>query len=157
MDIVEELLEIIKVEIVNKQGLFLNLCAFNYLNALVKMPKNKGRIGYETIKPAVLQMVIYLKNKGKIDLCEEIYAKTEEDCIYIRCYGLQFSFHHINSIVLTEKWPELNNPQVQWDGIKLQPMAESLYNLSREVVGKSMGQNDIKIRINDILMTYGHL
>jgi hypothetical protein len=59
--------------------------------------------------------------------------------------------------VLTEKWPELNNPQVQWDGIKLQPMAESLYNLSREVVGKSMGQNDIKIRINDILMTYGHL
>jgi len=130
-----------------KQELFLKLCSLNYLNALVKQAEYKEMISYGRIKSAVIRMVTDLAQNKKTGLCDEISVKLDNDCVYIRCYGVQFSFHHINSKILTAEWPELNNPTIQWDGVRLQPIAKELYELAKEVVSQSLGENVIKDRI----------
>ena len=149
--VVEEILNHAQMEVQTKQELFLRLCALNNLNALVKKKENKGILGYGMIKPKALQLAIDLEEKGKSGLCEEIYVKEVEDCLYIRCYGLQFSFHHINVKVLVKNYPQLCNANAIWDGVKLQPVGEALYSLANEAMKEDYDEEIIKGRIKTIL------
>lgn len=149
--VVEEILSHVQMEVHTKLELFLRLCALNNLNALVKKKGNKGVLNYGMIKPKALQLAIDLMKNGQSGLCEEIYVKEEEDCLYIRCYGLQFSFHHINVKVLVNNYPQLCNANAIWDGVKLQPVGETLYSLANEAVKENYDEVTVKNRINTIL------
>lgn len=149
--VIEEIINHAQVEVQTKQELFLRLCALNNLNALVKNKENKGVLGYWMIKPKALQLVIELIRKGQSDLCEEIYVKEDEDCLYIRCYGLQFSFHHINVKVLVKNYPQLCNTNAIWDGVKLQSVAGALHSLANEAMKEDYDEEIIKGRIKTIL------
>lgn len=149
--VVEEILNHAQMEVHTKQELFLRLCALNYLNALVKKKENKGVLNYGMIKPKALHLAIELEENGQKGLCEEIFVKEDEDCLYIRCYGLQFSFHHINVKVLAKDYSQLCNANAIWDGVKLQPVAEALYSLANEAVKEDYDEVTVKNRINTIL------
>lgn len=149
--VVEEILSHAQMEVHTKLELFLRLCALNNLNALVKKKGNKGVLNYGMIKPKALQLAIDLMKNGQSGLCEEIYVKEEEDCLYIRCYGLQFSFHHINVKILVNNYPQLCNANAIWDGVKLQPIGETLYSLANEAVKENYDEVTVKNRINTIL------
>ena len=149
--VVEEILSHAQMEVHTKLELFLRLCALNNLNALVKKKGNKGVLNYGMIKPKALQLAIDLMKNGQSGLCEEIYVKEEEDCLYIRCYGLQFSFHHINLKILVNNYPQLCNANAIWDGVKLQPIGETLYSLANEAVKENYDEVTVKNRINTIL------
>ena len=149
--VVEEILNHAQMEVHTKQELFLRLCALNNLNALVKKKENKDDLSYGMIKPKALQLAIDLMKNGQSGLCEEIYVKEKEDCLYIRCYGLQFSFHHINVKVLVNNYPQLCNANAIWDGVKLQPVGETLYSLANEAVKENYDEVTVKNRINTIL------
>lgn len=149
--VIEEMLSQAKMPVKTKQELFLRLCSLNYLNALVKKKENRGVLGYWMIKPEALQLAIDLMKNGQSGLCEEIYVKEEEDCLYIRCYGLQFSFHHINVKVLVNSYPELCNDDAKWDGVKLQSVAEALYSLANETIRLNYDEVTVKNQINTIL------
>ncbi len=149
--VVEEILNHAQMEVHTKQELFLRLCALNNLNALVKKKENKDVLSYGMIKPKALQLAIDLMKNGQSGLCEEIYVKEKEDCLYIRCYGLQFSFHHINVKVLVNNYPQLCNANAIWDGVKLQPVGETLYSLANEAVKENYDEVTVKNRINTIL------
>lgn len=150
MDI-EEVLNHAQMEVQKKQELFLRLCALNYLNALVKEKEYKGILGYWMIKPKALQLAIDMMKNGLSGLYEEIYVKEKEDCLYIRCYGLQFSFHHVNVKVLADNYPELCNADVKWDGVKLQSVAGELYSLANEMIKDNYDEVTVKDKINTIL------
>lgn len=122
----------------------------NNLNALVKKKDNKDVLSYGMIKPQALHLAIDMEEKDQSDLCEEIYVKEEEYCLYIRCYGLQFSFHHINVKVLLNNYPQLCNANAIWDGVKLQPVGEALYSLANEAVKENYDEEIIKGRIHTI-------
>lgn len=139
-----------RIEINNKRDLFLKLCSLNYLNALVKKEEYKGKIGYGIIKPSVIWTVKTLIKNDLKELCEELAINPDDDSVYIRCYGLQFSFHHINSKMLTEEWPELTNHETKWDGVRLQPVAKEMYELAKEVVKDNFGEDDVRERIEEI-------
>ena len=149
--VVEEILSHAQMEVHTKLELFLRLCALNNLNALVKKKGNKGVLNYGMIKPKALQLAIDLMKNGQSGLCEEIYVKEEEDCLYIRCYGLQFSFHHINVKILVNNYPQLCNANAIWDGVKLQPIGETLYSLANEAAKENYDEVTVKNRINTIL------
>lgn len=149
--VVEEILNHAQMEVHTKQELFLRLCALNNLNALVKKKENKGVLNYGMIKPKALQLAIDLMKNDQSGLSEEIYVKEEEDCFYIRCYGLQFSFHHINVKVLAKDYPQLCNANAIWDGVKLQPIAEALYSLANETIMENFDEDTVKDRIKTIL------
>ena len=127
-----------RIEIHSKQDLFLKLSSLNYLNALVKREEYKNQISYGTIKPAVIWLVKYLVNNGLTGLCEEIAVNHEEDCLYIRCYGLQFSFHHVNSKMLAEEWPQLLNADITWDGVRLNQSQNSYMSWLKRSILKNL-------------------
>ena len=139
-----------RIEIHCKQVLFLKLCSLNYLNALVKKEEYKGKIGYGIIKPSVIWTVKALMKNGLIALCDELAVNPDDDSVFIRCYGLQFSFHHVNSKILTEGWPELSNKEVKWDGVRLQPVAKELYELAKEIVESNLSEDDVRERIDEM-------
>lgn len=149
--VIDEVLSQAKMPVQTKHELFLRLCSLNYLNSLVKKKEFKSVLGYGMIKPKALQLAIILMSNGQSSLCEEIYVKEEEDCLYIRCYGLQFSFHHINVKVLVNSYPELCNDDAKWDGVKLQSVAETLYSLANETIKLNYDEVTVKNRINTIL------
>ena len=148
---IEALLNDARIEIRKKQDLFLKLCSLNYLNALVKKEKYKGKIGYDKIKPSVIWAVKTLMKNHLQGLCEELSINPDDDSVYLRCYGLQFSFHHVNSQMLIEEWPDLSNKEVKWDGTRLQPVAKDLYELAKDVVKSNLGQDDVRERIEAII------
>ena len=156
-DILTEALQYATIEVDSKADLFLRLCSLNYLNALVKLPDFKQKLDYGLIKPKALQLAIDLQKFGKKALCEEISVREDEDCLYIRCMGLQFSFHHVNAKLLIEAFPELSNPEAKWDGIRLQPVATQLYELGKETYTSSLKENIVVDRIKHILPQYGQL
>lgn len=135
-----------------KQDLFLRLCSLNYLNALVKKEEYKGLLAYGMIKPKVVRLAIDLAKNGKIGLCEELCFKPNEDCLFVKCYGLQFSFHKINIKLLEEECPELRNCEEQWEGIKLQPIAGTLYKLALEAIEKDFEEDAIRGKIKDLII-----
>lgn len=144
---IEEVKSNARIEIYSKQDLFLKLCLLNYLNALVKKEEYKGKIGYGIIKPSVIWTVKTLIKNDLKGLCEELAVNQEDDSAFIRCSGLQFSFHHVNSKMLTEEWPEMSNGEAKWDGIRLQPVAKELYELAKEVVEGNLGEDEVRKRI----------
>lgn len=149
--VIDKVLNQAKLPVQTKQELFLRLCSLNYLNALVKKKEFKDVLGYGMIKPEALQLAINLMKNGLSSLCEEIYVKEDEDCLYIRCYGLQFSYHHINVKVLVNNYPQLCNDNARWDGLKLQSVAGALYSLANETVKENYDEETIKGRIKTIL------
>ena len=149
--VIDEVLNRAKMPVRTKQELFLRLCSLNYLNALVKKKNFKGVLGYGMIKPEALQLAINLMKNDQSSLCEEIYVKEKEDCLYIRCYGLQFSFHHVNVKVLVNNYPQLSNDNAKWDGVRLQPIAEPLYDLAKETLEQGLEDEVAVERIKALL------
>lgn len=55
--------------------------------------------------------------------------------MYIRCFGIQFSFHYIDIKRISPNIiNSISNETVRWDGIRLQPMALELFHLAKEVM-----------------------
>ena len=141
-----------QMAILTKQDLFLKLSALNYLNTLVKQPKYTKVLGYGMIKPYVMRMAIDLAKNDKTNLCEDICYHPDEDSLYVRCNGIQFCFHCVGVSILEEECAQLSNKDVKWDGIRLQPIAEPLYNLAVESVEKNLTEDEIKDRILSIII-----
>lgn len=143
----EEILSYAGKPVSTKQELLLRLCALNLLNAQVKQEKYKGKLNYGMIKPKVYYLIINLASKDLLGMCDEVYIKPSENCAYIRCYGLQFGFHNINAKALEEEFPHLINEKGTWDGVRLQPISQQLYELAREAMEQNLEQRAIEDRI----------
>jgi len=148
---IEEVLNQAKMPVQTKQELFLRLCSLNYLNALIKKKEYKSILGYGMIKPQVMHLAMNFVKNDMTGLCDDICFKPEEDCLFVKCYGLQFSFHHVGVSVLEEECPELRNDEAEWEGIKLQPIAEPLYELANEMVEKGLEEGVMQDRIKAII------
>lgn len=135
-----------------KSDAFLVLCSLNLLNAAVKKDEYKELIGYGLIKPAVskfIQSCMMYEN----NLVDEIYYHAKERCVYIRCFGIQFSFHNINTDQLSPCIiGAITNEAVKWDEIRLQPIALELFHLAKEAAqNRTIGEYEINQRFQNIL------
>lgn len=118
-----------------KNDAFLVLCSLNLLNAAVKMDEYKESIGYWLIKPSVSKFIQFCLEGNNKDLVDEIYYNDKERCVYIRCFGIQFSFHYIDMKRISPNIvSSILNETVKWDGVRLQPIAFKLFNLSKEAM-----------------------
>lgn len=147
----EEILHYAGIPVSTKQELLLRLCALNLLNALVKQEEYKGKLNYGMIKPKVFYLIKNLASRDQLGLSDEIYIKPSENCAYIRCYCLQFGFHNINAKALEEEFPYLTNEGGQWDGVRLQPIADTLYNWAKEVETQNQDEQTIKDKLQFII------
>lgn len=149
--LIEEAKQYINSEIRSKNDVFIKLCSLNLLNAAIKKEEDKKELSYGYIKPCVSRLVEFLVSHFDNGYADELYYDAQGQCIYIRCYGIQFSFHNITVTEDISAFAnsELNNP-VEWDGIRLQPISKDLFLLAKDV-------HSGNIKVNQINEVFKHI
>lgn len=132
--LIDEATQYIQRDVQSKNDVFIKLCALNLLNAAIKDKEYKKELCYGYIKPRVSRLVNFLASHFENGYADELYYDAQGQCMYIRCYGIQFSFHNI---IVTKEISifansEKNNP-VEWDGIRLQPISKDLFLLAKDI------------------------
>lgn len=132
--LIDEATQYIQRDVQSKNDVFIKLCALNLLNAAIKDKEYKKELSYGFIKPRVSRLVNFLASHFENGYADELYYDAQGQCMYIRCYGIQFSFHNI---IVTKEISifansEKNNP-VEWDGIRLQPISKDLFLLAKNI------------------------
>ncbi len=148
---IEEILSNAQMPVHTKLELFLRLSALNFLNALVKKKEYEGVLGYSMIKPKVMHLAMNLAKNDKTGLCEDICYKTDGDILFVKCYGVQFSFHHVGVSILEEECPQLRNDEAQWERVRLQPIAGPLYELAKEVMEQGLEDDEAIARVKAVI------
>lgn len=116
------------------------------------MDEYKELIGYGLIKPSVSKFIQSCM-VSNCNLVDEIYYNAKERCVYIRSFGIQFSFHNIDTKRISSNIiSSISNETVKWDGVRLQPIASELYLLGNECLKNDLHDpNIIKNRFFYIL------
>ena len=150
--LIEEAKQYINSEIRSKNDVFIKLCSLNLLNAAIKKEEDKKELSYGYIKPCVSRLVEFLVSHFDNGYADELYYDAQGQCMYIRCYGIQFSFHNIivTKDICSFASSELNNP-IKWDGVKLQPIGEELFVLAKNVRSGKMEINQIEAAFKHII------
>lgn len=151
-DLIEDAQQYIFQKPQSKKDVFMALCSLNLLNAAIKEKEYKKSLSYGYIKPNVSKLVNFCIshiNEGYID---ELYYAPQQHCIYIRCYGIQFSFHNIvETNEIKDFMNSTKNVPVNWDGIRLQPIANKLFMLAKELFTGSINSEQITERFKHII------
>lgn len=146
-DYIREARNILKRLPDNKYETFKYLCALNLLNSLIKAPCFKHEIQYREIKLKVSDLIARCSTDSRVHLLDSLCYNTEEHCTYVRCYGLQFSFHGVAISRILDFINPKNNRIEKWDGIRLQPIAVKLFTISL-----SSNENTVALEINRLLI-----
>lgn len=94
-DLIEKARQYILQEPQCKKDIFMVLCSLNLLNAAIKEKEYKSSLSYGFIKPNVSKLVSFCISHINERYVDELYYAPQQHCVYIRCYGIQFSFHNI--------------------------------------------------------------
>ncbi len=142
--LINEAKQYIQRDIQSKNDVFIKLCSLNLLNATIKDKEYKIELSYGYIKPCVSRLVNFLVSHFDDGYADELYYDAQGQCIYIRCYGIQFSFHNIivTKDISAFANSELNNP-VKWDGIRLLPISKDLFLLAKDIFLRNVEVNQI--------------
>ncbi len=142
--LIDEAKQYIQIDIQSRNDVFLKLCSLNLLNAAIKDKEYKKELSYAYIKPCVSNLVKSLIFHPENEYADELYYDPKGQCMYIRCYGIQFSFHNIivTNEISTFANSELNIP-VEWDGIRLQPISKELFLLAKDIHSGEIEVNQI--------------
>lgn len=131
------------ITIKDKYDAFYYFASMNLLNAYVKksyaVGEFKKKYKFKNYIVKGLEQII-LSNIEDVN----IYLDTE--IAYINVLNFQFSFHNIVYSKFLLKYIKSNrNKKQEWEGIKLQPYAMSIYNLAKNIYYmKNKDQNFIR-------------
>lgn len=134
-DDIDDSVSILKHHRVNNiKDVFLFLSAINLLNAAIKRPEYKKKLGYGFVKgkALILAKIIITRYKYNDVL---YYYNVEEKCLYISVYGVVFSFHNVREEVYITKHASCQK-KIIWPGIRLQKIAQPLLSLAKEIYHK---------------------
>lgn len=110
------------------------LSALTLLNALVKTKKYGRFVTYNQIKPRVSKLVNYVLAHPNIKILDGIYIDTSSkkaNCLYVRCLGVQFSYHSIPVYGSLKAFiNSVDNIYMVYDQIRKQPRALGIFNLA---------------------------
>ena len=151
-ELIEEAKQYIQRPIQDKRDAFLKLCSLNLLNAAIKQKKFKNSLSYGYIKPCVSRFVEYVITHTENSYVDEMYYNSDQNCMYIRCYGVQFSFHNIIITEIISAFVDSkSNIPVQWDGVRLQPIAQDLVLLAKDLHSGNIEEIQINELFNHII------
>ena len=131
-------------DLINKEPestdqLFLVVCAMNLINAGIKTKEFKEHIHYGMLKPRVSKLLLAILKDTERQFDIQFYINESQQCAYIEIYGLQFGFHNIT--IYEELKVFINsseNRPVEWKGIRLQKIANELFNYAVKINKKEV-------------------
>lgn len=129
---VEEAITVLRtLSLKRARDFFYYLSAINLLNAAIKQSEYKKELGYGFIKGKALLVAKIIITRYRYDDIRYFYS-IDEKCLYIDVYGVVFSFHNIleDPIIINTA---AKAQTIVWPGIRLQRIAEPLYNLAKSL------------------------
>lgn len=151
-DLIEDARQYILQKPQCKKNVFMALCSLNLLNAAIKKKEYKKFLSYGFIKPRVSKLLIFCISHIDEGHVDELYYAPQEHCVYIRCYGIQFSFHNIvETNEIKDFMNSTKNVPVNWDGIRLQPIADKLFILAKELLTGNIDSAQIAERFKHMI------
>lgn len=120
------------------EELFLIVCAMNLINAGIKTKEFKEHIHYGMLKPRVSKLLLAILKDAERKFDIQFYINELQQCAYLEIYGLQFGFHNIT--IYDELKDFINsseNKAVEWKGIRLQKIANELFNYAIKINKKT--------------------
>ena len=154
MEVINEAKRQVLRTVSTKKDAFLVLCSLNLLNAAIKKAEYKSELSYAFIKPSVMKFILQCIDGDEIKYVDEVYYNTIETCLYIRCFGIQFSFHGVGANNFVKFIESPSNKKVAWDGVRLQPIAFELFDLASQVAEDNTLDGDyIQNKFKEIITT----
>lgn len=129
----------------NEDSLFLQLCALNFLNAVIKTEAFKNKLSYNLIKSNAAKLIKTIDTLRNEEI--SYYYNKEEYCLYIKLGNIVFSFHHVP--LITEVLKASFATPIKWPGIRLQKIAQPLLNYA---LSKNNEIEITPVKINDVLI-----
>lgn len=124
--------------ILNEQDAFLFYASLNLLNTYVKQNKDKISYGFKEHVKSAFDSIIMNKINASY------YYDSKEKVLIVNICGVQFSFHNVepsakmyfaknfeNKLTIKHYQPQ------EWEGLRLQPVAETLFKFANNLSGLS--------------------
>lgn len=124
----------------SKEEVFYLLSCLNLLNSAIKRREYKNTLNYKGIKTNVSRLIkILLIADNSNKLVENFSINPDENnCAYIRSYGLQFTFHNISVDHNIRDFIRSNNNKIEkWEGFRLQKIANEIFEIAKKYKTKS--------------------
>ena len=124
--------------ILNEKDAFLFYASLNLLNTYVKQNKNKISYGFKEHVKSAFDSIIMNKIKA------EYFYDNQEKVLIVNIQGVQFSFHNVEpsakmtfARLFENKLDHKYYQPQQWEGLRLQPVAETLFKYANNLEGLS--------------------
>ena len=130
--------------------LFLLLSAINLLNAAVKTEKHKSQLYNGFIKTKVSKIADTIMQNPTSFADTSLFYDDVQKCMYFDVFGIIFSFHQILETKLIKNVASKKTP-IQWTGVRLQRIAQSVYELAKVNCDKrNVVTEDLEMDNNEI-------
>ena len=155
-NVIEEAFEYTRGMPHNSLEAFRVFCALNVISVGAKKKLVDNHRANGILRPHVARIVTYALEHPELDLLDSVYidVSTKPNCVFIMCMGIQFSYHNIpldNNTIVSFCNSEKNRP-IAFDGIKKQPIAEEMFELSKVILANNItDRKTIRERIKSIL------
>ena len=131
--------------------LFLLLSAINLLNAAVKTEKHKSQLYYGFIKTKVSKIADTIIQNPTSFADTSLFYDNVQKCMYFEVFGVIFSFHQILETKLIKNVASKKTP-IEWTGVRLQRIAQSVYELAKVYCDKrNVVTEDLEMDNNEIV------
>lgn len=120
---------------IDSNSLFFLLSAINLLNAAVKTEKHKSQLYYGFIKTRVSKIADEIMQSPNSFSGTSLFYDSVQKCMYFDVFNVIFSFHQILETKLIKNVASRNSP-IQWTGVRLQRIAQKVYELAKSNYGK---------------------
>ena len=132
----------------DSNSLFLLLSAINLLNAAIKTENYKSQLYYGFIKTKVSKIAdSIISNPGSYDDTFVFYDGVQK-CMYFEVFGVIFSFHQVLETKLIKNIASNNTP-IKWSGVRLQRIAQKIYELAKKLCNNDVAVTGISKTYND--------
>lgn len=138
----------------SKNQMLLILSSANLLNAVAKLPEYKRLLPQTPLKCVIREIIRrFISNYDSTGLfLEQFYIENNAECVYIRNFGLQFSFKHVGEDELIDDYIKSSkNIKTAWDGIRLQPIAYNLFKFATEAYENDYDTAKVNVALSTLL------
>lgn len=138
----------------SRNHMFLILCSANLISAAAKFPEYRRLLPLNSLKCLIREFVSRcIRNYDTVShFMEQLYVENCGECVYIRSYGLQFSFMNIGADEIIYGYATSDkNAESPWDGVRLQPIAYALYKLALESFENDYDSTKVNAELSSLI------
>lgn len=113
----------------SRNQMLLILSSANMISAAAKFPEYKRLLPQVSFRGVIREFVSRcISNYDTVaPYIEQFYIENDGEIVYIRSYGLQFSYKHVGADEVIYRYATSEkNVEIPWDGVRLQPIAYAL-------------------------------